>query len=60
MASDVDTRTPKADDGEKPRTWADGPRISDLERRQYELEGGGAPSERQVGKRRSWLARLFR
>lgn len=44
----------------KPWTWADGPRMSDLERQQYEFEGGGAASERRVGKRRSWLARLFR
>ena len=40
-------------------TWEDGPTLSDLERQQYEFEGGGAASERQVGKRRSWLARVL-
>ena len=47
------------DDARKPRTWEDGERLSDLERQQYEFEGGGAASERQVGKRRSWLARVL-
>jgi len=52
--------TPEANNGEQPRrTWADGPRISDLERRQYEFEGGGAASERRAGKRRSWLRKLM-
>ena len=52
--------TSKVNEGEKPRTWAEGPRISDLERRHYEFEGGGAASERQIGKRRRWWARWFR
>jgi len=42
-----------------PRTWADGPKLSDLERRQYEFEGGGAASERQPRRRPGWFARLF-
>jgi hypothetical protein len=40
--------------------WEHGPALSDVERHQYEFEGGGAANQRQAGKRRGWLARLFR
>jgi hypothetical protein len=33
--------------------------LSDVERRQYAFEGGGAISERQPANQRGWLTRLF-
>jgi hypothetical protein len=33
--------------------------MSDVERRQYEFEGGGAVSERQARSRPGWFARLL-
>lgn len=52
--------SPPADGRTARPTWSDGPAISDVERRQYEFEGGGAPSERQAGKQPGWFGRLFR
>jgi len=41
-------------------TWNRGPLISELERRRYEFEGGGAASQRQPRRTPGKLARLFR
>ena len=60
QAPAVTTGTPEVSDTRPQPTWADGPRLSEIERRQYEFEGGGAVSERQAGKRPGWFARLFR
>ena len=58
MQEDVGARPPDSDS--RRAAWERGPIISDLERRQYQFEGGGAASERQVGKHSGWLSRLFR
>ena len=58
----VDLSSSKADADPKsaPTTWDRGPLISELERRRYEFEGGGAASERDPRRSPGRVARLFR
>jgi len=41
-------------------TSGDGWSISEIERRQYEFEGGGAARERRPPSQSNWFVRLFR
>lgn len=48
-------------DPESPRTtWDRGTLLSELERRRYEFEGGGAAGEREPRRSPGRVARLFR